>query len=64
MASPECPEYGVTGIEKIVSTASAEKSRQDTAWLFIARCDDCGHVYGISAKHVFGRSGPRLIVDR
>jgi uncharacterized Zn finger protein len=64
MANPKCPDCGAIGIDKIVSTPSTEKSRQNTAWFFVAHCADCGHVYGIFTKHVFGRSGPQIIVDR
>ncbi len=64
MADPRCPECAASGSDKIVSTASDEKSRDNAPWFFIAHCADCGHVYGVFTKHVFGRSGPRLIVDR
>ena len=64
MADPKCPDCGASGIEKIVSTASKERSRENTPWFFVTYCDDCGHVYGTFTKHVFGRSGPQLIVDR
>ena len=64
MAEPVCPSCGVSGIDKIVSKPSVEKSRDNTAWFFVAFCENCGHVYGIFTKHVFGRSGPQLIVDR
>ncbi len=64
MADPKCPACSASGIDKIVSTPSKEKSRENTPWFFVAHCDDCGHVYGVFTKHVFGRSGPQLIVDR
>lgn len=64
MAEPVCPSCSTSGIDKIVSKPSAEKSRENRPWFFVAYCDDCGHVYGVFAKHVFGRSGPQLIVDR
>ncbi|MDX1480248.1 MAG: hypothetical protein R3315_01150 [Woeseiaceae bacterium] len=51
-------------MDKIVSKPSRETSRENTPWFFVAFCDDCGHVYGVFTKHVFGRSGPQLIVDR
>lgn len=63
MAEPKCPGYDTTGIENVVSKPSEEKSRQNTPWFYVAHCDNCGHVYGIFTKHVFGRSGPQLIVD-
>ena len=64
MAEPVCPSCKISGIDKIVSKPSAEKSRENTPWYFVAFCENCGHVYGIFTKHVFGRSGPQLIVDR
>ncbi len=64
MAEPVCPSCNVSGIDKITSKPSEEKSRENTAWFFVAYCENCGHVYGIFTKHVFGRSGPQLIVDR
>ncbi len=63
MADPKCPECAVSGIEHIVSSPSKEKSRENTAWFYVAHCDSCGYVYGIFTKHVFGRSGPQLIVE-
>lgn len=64
MADPKCPECAATGVEKIVSTPSQESSRTNTPWFYITHCDDCGHVYGVFTKHVFGNSGPQLIVER
>lgn len=64
MTEPVCPSCSASGMDKIVSRPSAEKSRENTPWFFVAFCDECGHVYGIFTKHVFGRSGPQLIVDR
>ena len=63
MAEPKCPDCGESGIDKVVSTPSKEQSREKTPWYYIAHCDNCGHVYGIFTKHVFGRSGPQLIVE-
>jgi uncharacterized Zn finger protein len=63
MADPKCPDCGATGIEKIVSSPSKELSRERRPWFYVAHCDDCGHVYDIFTKHVFGKSGPQLIVD-
>ena len=63
MAEPKCPDCGESGIDKIVSTPSKEQSREKTAWYYIAHCDNCGHVYGMFTKHVFGRSGPQLILE-
>ena len=63
MAAPKCPGCGVNGIEHIVSTPSSEKAREGSAWFHIAHCDGCGHVYGVFTKHVFGRTGPQLVVE-
>ena len=63
MADPKCPDCGACGIEKIVSTPSKELSRERRLWFYVAHCDDCGHVYGTFTKHVFGKSGPQLIVE-
>ena len=64
MTEPTCPSCRVAGVDHIVSTASTEKAKQGTPWFYIAHCDSCGHVYGVFAKHVFGRTGPQLIVER
>ncbi len=64
MAEPKCPDCGANGIEKIVSKASEEKSRENKPWYFVSYCNDCGHVYGIFTKHVFGKTGAQLIVER
>jgi len=64
MAEPKCPDCSATGTDKIVSSASEERSRENKPWFFVAHCSECGHVYGIFTKHVFGRSGPQLIVER
>lgn len=64
MAEPKCPSCGVVGIDKILSKPSKETSRENTPWFFVSYCENCGHVYGVFTKHVFGRSGPQLIVDR
>ena len=63
MAEPKCPDCGETGIEAIVSTPSKELSRERRPWFYVAHCGSCGHVYGIFTKHVFGKSGPQLIVE-
>ena len=63
MADPKCPDCGAAGIEKIVSKPSKEQSRERRPWFYVAYCHDCGHVYGIFTKHVFGKSGPQLIVE-
>jgi hypothetical protein len=63
MADPKCPDCGESGIENIVSTPSKEQSRERRPWFYVAHCDNCGHVFGIFTKHVFGKSGPQLIVE-
>jgi uncharacterized Zn finger protein len=64
MTEPLCPSCSIAGVEHIVSTASTEKAKQGTPWFYVAHCDQCGHVYGVFTKHVFGRTGPQLIVER
>ena len=64
MIEPTCPQCSTTGTEHIVSSASAEKSREGSPWFHIAHCDACGHVYGVFTKHVFGRTGPQLVVEQ
>lgn len=63
MAQPKCPDCGVTGIEHIVSRESDEQARGGNPWFHVIHCEQCGHVYGVIAKHVFGpRGGPTLVV--
>jgi uncharacterized Zn finger protein len=64
MAEPKCPDCGESGIEKVVSSASKEQSKERRPWFYVAHCDNCGHVYGIFTKHVFGKSGPQLMIER
>jgi uncharacterized Zn finger protein len=52
MAEPKCPDCGVVGLKKVVSTESAKQSKDDDAWFEIVLCEDCGHVYGVFAKHI------------
>jgi hypothetical protein len=63
MADPKCPACDTSGVEQIDSTPSKEVSRDNTPWYYVTHCGNCGHVYGIFTKHVFGRSGPQLIVE-
>jgi len=63
MAEPKCPDCGESGIEQVVSTASKEQSKEHRPWFYVAHCDNCGHVYGIFTKHVFGKSGPQLMIE-
>ena len=63
MAEPKCPDCGAQGAQHIVSSDSVEKSRDGKPWFAIVHCDECGHVHGVFAKHIFGpRSGPQLVV--
>ena len=52
MAKPKCPSCGVEGIEKVVSQDSKEQSKGGNPWFNIVFCEDCGHIYGVFAKHV------------
>ena len=64
MPDSHCPECAVSGVDQIVSLPSGEKPRENTPWFYVARCADCGYVYGVFTKHVFGRNSPLLSVDR
>jgi uncharacterized Zn finger protein len=50
---PKCPSCAVVGIDTIVSTPSAERSRTKQPWFYIVHCARCGHVYNTIAKHHF-----------
>lgn len=63
MAEPKCPACNTHGMDKIASKPSNQVGRDNTPWYYVAHCEDCGHVYGVFTKHVYGRSGPQLIVD-
>ncbi len=63
MAEPKCPSCSIEGLEHVVSSESAERAKQGNPWFYIAYCEDCGHVYGVFAKHVFGtKAGPQLVL--
>ena len=49
---PKCPSCSTQGIEKIVSQDSKELSKGGDAWFNVVYCENCGHVYGVFAKHV------------
>jgi len=50
-------------MDKIVSRPSSETAKKGQPWFFVAQCADCGHVYGVFAKHTFGPpGGPQLVV--
>lgn len=60
MAEPKCPDCGAQGTKKIVSKESNGKNGAGDAWFHIVHCDDCGHVYGVFAKHVITNTGVRM----
>ncbi|HHZ87677.1 MAG TPA: transcriptional regulator [Chromatiales bacterium] len=63
MADPKCPDCGVQGIDKIVSSDSIERSKRRTPWFHVAHCSECGYVYGIFSKHMLGASnGPQFVL--
>ena len=53
-AKPKCPDCKTVGLEKIVSEESAVKSRAGDAWFEVVSCFECGHVYGVFPKIVYG----------
>ncbi len=63
MSEPKCPDCGVQGVENILSTPSKEQSRERKPWFYVAHCGECGHIYGIFTKHIFGKGGLQLVVD-
>jgi hypothetical protein len=52
MAEPNCPKCGTHGLDKIVSSGSSEESKGGDPWFNVVHCSECGHVYGVFAKHV------------
>ena len=58
MAEPRCPDCGTQGMKHIVSRESEERSKNRQPWFLVVHCSDCGHVYGIVAKHVFSQPVP------
>ena len=61
MAEPRCPSCEITGTSHIVSKESEERSRTKQPWFLIVHCDNCGHVYGVLAKHTFSQPvAPKL----
>jgi len=53
VAAPKCPDCGVAGVEKVVSTPSRERSKAKQPWFYIVHCADCGHIYNTITKHTF-----------
>ena len=63
MADPKCPSCGVEGMDNIVSKESEERAKRGNPWFYVVHCVNCGHVYGVFPKHIFGGgSGPQLVV--
>lgn len=61
MADPKCPSCGVVGVDKVVSTKSAQQSKGGDSWFEIAHCSDCGHIYNVFPKVVLSPTPPRLV---
>ncbi len=62
MAEPKCPSCDAVGLEQIVSKESVERAKQGNPWFHVTHCDNCGHVYGVFTKHVFGTGGTQLVI--
>ncbi len=63
IADPRCPICEVRGMDKIVSRPSSETAKRGQPWFYVAQCADCGHIYGVFAKHTFGPpAAPQLVV--
>lgn len=56
MAEPKCPECEVAGMAHIVSKESSERSKTRQPWFLVVHCDQCGHIYGVLAKHTFSQA--------
>ena len=56
IAAPKCPACQTTGVDNIVSSPSAERSKAKQPWFYIVHCRNCGHVYDIISKHTFSTS--------
>ncbi len=52
MVEPKCPGCEIVGIDKIVSRESEEANKRGDPWFYIVYCNNCGHIYGVFAKHV------------
>lgn len=52
MAEPTCPSCNIEGIENMVSKESNETAKNGKQWFDVVYCNNCGHVYGVFAKHV------------
>lgn len=58
MADPKCPECSAAGMAHIVSKESSERSKTRQPWFLVVHCDQCGHIYGVLAKHTFSQPIP------
>ena len=64
-AEPKCPDCGITGVQHIVSKESRERSKTRQPWFVIVHCDECGHVYGVIAKHVLSQpTSPNFVLPK
>jgi uncharacterized Zn finger protein len=52
-------------MDHIVSRESTERSKTKQPWFLVVHCDQCGHVYGVLAKHVFSQPvTPKLTLPK
>ncbi len=52
MSGPKCPKCEIEGIEQIATEESNERSMGGPHWFEVAFCKNCGHIYGVFAKHI------------
>lgn len=65
MTDPVCPGCEVSGMDHIVSRESTERSKTKQPWFLVVHCDQCGHVYGVLAKHIFSQPvTPKLTLPK
>lgn len=65
MTEPKCPDCGVSGMSHIISKESAERSKTRQPWFLVVHCDQCGHIYGVLAKHTFSQTvTPKLTLPK
>ena len=65
MANPKCPSCNTEGMDRIVSSESKELSKGGDPWFYVVYCDNCGHVYGVFAKHVLSHDmSPHIGIPR
>ena len=52
-------------MQHIVSRESTERSKTKQPWFLVVHCDECGHVYGVIAKHIFSQPvTPKLTLPK